>query len=75
MELNFQNNGLLEGKSSKNNGLGAIRTPDLRHVKMGNLAFILAFSDLFALFSATFAADETTTRNESAQSRPCAFDA
>jgi hypothetical protein len=22
----------LEGKSSKNNGLGAIRTPDLRHV-------------------------------------------
>ena len=33
MELNFQNNGLLEDESPKNNGLGAIRTPDLRRVK------------------------------------------
>ena len=33
IELNFQNNEPSDNKSPKNNGLGAIRTPDLRRVK------------------------------------------
>jgi len=35
---------------SKMNWLGRIRTSDLRHVKTGVLALVLAFSDFFALF-------------------------
>ena len=33
IELNFQNNELIESKSLKKNGLGRIRTGDLRRVK------------------------------------------
>ena len=40
--------------SSKINGIGRIRTGDLRHVKAGNSAFLAAFSNFFALFSFIF---------------------
>jgi len=53
--------------SKKNDGLGRIRTGDLRHVKADDLAFILAFSDSSAPFSVA-APLETTTRKASAPS-------
>jgi len=46
----------------KNDGLGRIRTGDLRRVKTEDLALRVAFSDFSALSSVTVArADETTT--------------
>jgi hypothetical protein len=52
-------------KEAQLNGLGRIRTGDLRHVKAGDLALKLAFSCLSGLI---FEVDETTTRNASAPS-------
>jgi hypothetical protein len=53
---------------TKISGLGLFRTGDLRHFKTGTLAFILAFSAFFALFSAALPADKTTTKKASAPS-------
>jgi len=52
----------------KNDGLGRIRTGDLRHVKAGIFEFILLFEVSSALSSPAFSAEETTTRNASAPS-------
>jgi len=52
----------------KIDGLGRIRTGDLRHVKTGDLAFVLLFSVGTTLFSAALPAEETTIRNASAPS-------
>ncbi len=51
----------------KNNGLGRIRTGDLRHVKAGDLAFLIAFSNGSAPFSVSTPL-EITTRNANAPS-------
>jgi hypothetical protein len=57
----------LNEKGIQKDGLGRIRTGDLRHVKAGNLAFILTFSDRSALFSDA-TPSETTMRKASAPS-------
>ena len=54
--------GLIGQKKQKNDGLGRIRTGDLRHVKAGDLAHEQAFSDLSALFSIAAPPGPTTTR-------------
>ena len=53
----------------KNDGLGRIRTGDLRHVKTEAFKLNLSFVDFFTRVSAVLSADETTTRNASAP--PC----
>jgi hypothetical protein len=58
--------GLIGQKKQKNDGLGRIRTGDLRHVKAGDLARSVAFSWFAGLLSEGVDADETTTRKASA---------
>jgi hypothetical protein len=52
----------------KNDGLGRIRTGDLRHVKAGDLALEQAFSDFSAFSSLAAPPDPITTRKASAPS-------
>ena len=54
-------------KEDEHNGLGRIRTGDLRHVKAGVLALVEQFSDFSALFSVAVPL-ETTTKKASAPS-------
>jgi len=52
----------------KTDGLGRIRTGDLRHVKTEDFALRAAFSSFSSLLFLAALADETTTRKASAPS-------
>jgi len=53
---------------TETDGLGRIRTGDLRHVKTDDLGCRMAFSDFSTLIFVAAPADETTTRKASAPS-------